>query len=443
MQNYTATSRQIIASCRNIAAGGANRPILIALSGGPDSMALFRAMIEAHVRIEAAHCNFHLRGEESNRDSRFVEEMCIHWNIPLHHLDVDTAAEALPGESTEMTCRRIRYDWFRKLRDSHSFYRIATGHNADDNIETFFLNTLRGSGLVGLKAMVADTGEIIRPLLRFSRRQIMQFLSESETGYITDSTNLESDYRRNFLRNDVLPLIESRWEGMRTAIGRTIEQLQSDERLLTAIVNRTLGDNPRLLTWDVVNDFPEPRTLLFRFLNRYGGSTYTAEEVERSLPRPRSGKRWRLAEGCNAVATATGLEICFDNEAQAEAAGFKEDALKFEWEEHAAADIDLASIITTRDNNVAWLPYPPVRYELRPIPPQARIHPFGMRGSQAVSSIVREAKLSLDDRRRMRVLVDKASGKVIWIPGIKRSRFHLLDGSEEKVYSIRLTTPIL
>ena len=439
-EHLSATSLQMVAECKSNGAASGGRPLLVALSGGPDSVALLLAMTASGTNIEAAHCNFHLRGEESMRDENFVKDLCESYGIKLHLLDVDVEKEALPGESTEMTCRRTRYAWFRKLRELHGFYRIVTGHNADDNVETLFLNLLRGAGLSGLKSMVADTGEIVRPLLKFSRRLIMQFLNETGASYITESTNLSSDYRRNFLRLEVLPLIESRWEGMRTAVNHSIELLQSEERLLQAVVSQSLSPGQKILSWDTINAFPEPQILVFRYLQQYGGSSFVASEITRSLPRPMSGKQWKLGDGCRAVTTRKGIEVVFDNpETEAAATGNStNNEMRFEWREHDMAEIDLQNIFANSDNDTAWLPFPPGRYELRSVPPQSRIQPIGMRGSQVVTSVIREAGLSLDERKRMKILIDRTSGKVIWIPGLKRARHHLVEGTESKIYSVTL-----
>lgn len=436
MIDLSANSSQIIAAARNASSGRGPYSVLVALSGGPDSVALLMALKLARVPIKAAHCNFHLRGEESDRDQRFVQELCARHEVPLFLQDFDVAEEQKrTGASMEMACRALRYEWFRQLKRDNSFFRLAVGHNADDNIETLLLNLLRGSGLSGLKGMVEDTGEIIRPLLQFPRKNLLDFLDEIGETYITDSTNLESDARRNFLRNEVIPLLESRWEGLRTSLGRSISILQADERILNHFIRQAMGSNRRLLPWDNINAFPDPSTLIFYFIHPYSGSSHIAMEVARSLPKPRNGKRWKLSDKAEAISTPAGLEIV-SNETEDTAEQTQTDEMQFAWEIIEGSPELIERIRHEADNSVAYLPYPESRYELRKVSPMARIHPLGMRGSQLVVNILRESGFSVDEKRRIRLLVDKTTGQIIWVPGLKRARHHLLTGTESKIYKI-------
>ena len=185
------------------------QPILVALSGGADSVALLRALHEAGCHSHAAHCNFHLRGDESMRDEQFVRDLCARLEIPLTVKDFDVAAwQQAHGGSVEMACRELRYAWFEQERERLQCSVIAVAHHADDQIETFFLNLLRGTGIKGLTGMSRLSGHIWRPLLVVSRQDILDYLFEIGQGYVTDSTNAQNDYRRNRLRNIVLPIVE-------------------------------------------------------------------------------------------------------------------------------------------------------------------------------------------------------------------------------------------
>ena len=124
--------------------------------------------------------------------------------------DVEKYMSDNKGTSTEMACRSLRYEWFFKIAEELQADRIVTGHNADDNIETLFLNLMRGSGTTGLKGMLPDNGKIWRPLLNFHRKDIEEYLEEKNLQFITDSSNLSSDYRRNYLRNEIFPMLRKR-----------------------------------------------------------------------------------------------------------------------------------------------------------------------------------------------------------------------------------------
>ena len=199
--------------------------VLVALSGGADSTALLLIMKELGYKLHALHCNFHLRGEESNRDQAFVEELCKKYDVPLSVRHFQTAEVAKErGISIEMAARELRYDWFKTLsnsplkgeniiplplREGRGGSFIAVAHHRDDQAETLLLNLLRGTGLRGLAGMPPKHDGIIRPLLCLSREEILQYLESKGQAYVTDSTNSERIAQRNRLRLDVMPLLRS------------------------------------------------------------------------------------------------------------------------------------------------------------------------------------------------------------------------------------------
>lgn len=275
--------------------------VVATVSGGADSVALLSVLSGCRgLRLLVAHCNFHLRGEESMRDQRVVESLCRNLGVELlvRDFDVDGYISGRRGVSVEMACRELRYEWFRSLMREHGADRIATGHNADDNIETLFLNLMRGSGTSGLKGMTDDTGEVWRPMLAVHRRDIVAYLEERGIGYITDSTNLVSDYRRNFIRNEVLPLLRTRWEGLDTALDRTLRHLREESLVVAYAVEGVLPEEGEPLTRERVLSFPSPELLVRRFIENAGPFTTTAGEVVAAMRADKSDvRRWRLSAG--------------------------------------------------------------------------------------------------------------------------------------------------
>ena len=274
--------------------------VVATVSGGADSVAMLSAVNAAGIEIIAAHCNFHLRGEESMRDQRHVAYVCSQLNVKLLTIDFDVEKHmsSRKGISVEMACRELRHEWFASLLSSLDADRIATGHNADDNIETLFLNLLRGSGTTGLRGMLPDNGKIWRPLLSFHRQEILQYLKERDLSYVTDSTNLQSDYRRNFLRNDIIPLLRSRWTGFDKALDRSITLLQKENKIVNACVEGALPTPGEPLHTDVVKAFPDPELLVRRFIEPLGPFTTTAGEVLSAIEADKpSVKKWTLRNG--------------------------------------------------------------------------------------------------------------------------------------------------
>ncbi|MBD5356710.1 MAG: tRNA lysidine(34) synthetase TilS [Bacteroides sp.] len=274
--------------------------VIATVSGGADSVAMLSAVRASGAEVIAAHCNFHLRGEESMRDEEHVREICSRLDVELKTIDFDVEAyiSSHKGISEEMACRELRHNWFNHLLTELKADRIATGHNADDNIETLFLNLLRGSGTSGLRGMLPDTGKIWRPLLSFHRPEIIEYISEKNLSFVTDSTNLESDYRRNFLRNDIIPLLRSRWAGFDKALDRSISLLREENKVITASVTANLPtpDNP--LPTATIANFPDPELLVRRYIEPVGPFTTTSSEVIAAIAANKPDiKTWKLRNG--------------------------------------------------------------------------------------------------------------------------------------------------
>ena len=240
---------------------------IVALSGGADSVALLRILHHLGYRIEAAHCNFHLRGAESDRDETFVKSLCSSLNIPIHLIHFDTAEYAsLHQVSIEMAARELRYGYFDQLCKDIGASAVCVAHHRDDAVETFLMNLLRGSGIHGLTGIRPRNGNVIRPLLCLSRDEIEQYLHSIGQDYVTDSTNLVDDVVRNKVRLNVLPLLKD--INLRAAenIGKFTCQCISLSRVyifLNAIV--ILDINREVFLYDTAVEFHICKELLFIF----------------------------------------------------------------------------------------------------------------------------------------------------------------------------------
>ena len=263
------------------------RPTIVALSGGADSVALLLLLVQEGFPVVAAHCNFHLRGEESDRDERFVRELCHSYDIPLHIRHFDTSASAKEeGISIEMAARRLRYAFFEELRTTLGAEAIAVAHHRDDNNETLLLNLVRGTGLRGLSGMKWKNGHIVRPLLGVSRQEIVAFLKEKEQPYVTDSTNAETLYKRNKIRHELLPLLRELNPAIDEALSTTIEHLAEaellyDELIKTYYAEGLLQSTPEGFFIDLnqLKSSTAPSTLLHEALKDYGFNPATVADI--------------------------------------------------------------------------------------------------------------------------------------------------------------------
>jgi tRNA(Ile)-lysidine synthase len=254
-----------------------NSNVIVGLSGGADSVALLYILHSLGYRCIAAHCNFHLRGDESDRDENFARTLTAEMDIPFFHIDFETKAFAEKNKlSIEMAARQLRYEWFEQLRINHGAEAIAVAHHLDDSIETLLMNLVRGTGLKGLTGIPCRNEFVVRPLLCLSREDIMAYLMQYNLSCVEDSTNASTEYTRNKFRHEVLPLLESINPSIRKTLYQTIERFTGTEgfymhsirelekKLIEKQADRVLIDKNGLL------DHPHHKTILFELLQPYG-----------------------------------------------------------------------------------------------------------------------------------------------------------------------------
>lgn len=400
--------------------------IVVGVSGGADSTAMLVALHAVGKPLFVVTCDFHLRGEESTRDRRFVVALCRRLGVECLEADIDVDGwRREHGGSVEMACRDTRYALFRKTLRERGASRIAVAHNADDNVETMLLNLFRGTGIEGLRGMEPDTGEIIRPLLGVGRREILEYLAEKGEEFVTDSTNLESDYRRNFVRNRVLPLIEERWPGMRDAVALTQRNLRGEAAVLRRALAPAQGD---VLQWDAIRECGDARTMVHRFASRFGASAAQIEEIARHSASPRPGSYWKVRDG-EISSERDGLH--FDS--------LKEQPPLLQWAGLENTPETMSTIRADRSNSAFYTCRAPENYMLRGVRAGDRIAPLGMKGTMAVSDIMKDAKLTRRQKRLTRVLCDATTGEILWIEGLKRSRHDLVAPADRAIF--RLAKP--
>lgn len=408
------------------------RSALVTVSGGADSVALLcacaRVAATLGLRLEAANCNFHLRGDESDRDSAFSAELCKRLGIQLHRLDYDVDAYRTlhPGVSIEMACRELRYADFFRLCSERCLDRVATAHNADDDIETMMLALLRGSGSRGLRGMDFDNGKVIRPLLGIHRWEIETYLSAIEQDFVTDSSNLTSDYRRNFIRHDILHLLETRWPGARKSISRTLSIMKEESAIVEDHYRNQLAKlSPDPTTLMVYEDEVTTGTIM-RFLEPFGGNPSIAEEIALSLNKVFNRRSWRLSDRYEAILERDRLIIAENDR--------KTEEPYIIWERLDMSPGLFAEIKCNHNHDIIYLPHGEEEYELRRPRIGDRMAPLGMKGTRLVSDIISDAKLDHQAKEAVWVLTRRCDGEIIWVTGLKRSRHDLVDGDAQWAY---------
>lgn len=260
--------------------------VLVGLSGGPDSMALIHILIQLGYNCIAGHCNFHLRGENSNSDAAFVNRWCAENDIPLFTIDFDTESYATSKKiSIEMAARELRYDWFEKIRLEQNATSIGIAHHKDDSVETILINLIRGTGIKGLTGIPITNKYIVRPLLDVSRSEIMEYLSLNEVPYVIDNTNEEEIYTRNTLRLKVLPTLEKINPSVKNSIVTTANNLKEVEKIYDAYIQyataTVLQDN--LIDIAKLQQTYSHQSVLFEILSPLGFTPSVIEDIANNL----------------------------------------------------------------------------------------------------------------------------------------------------------------
>ena len=264
--------------------------VLVALSGGADSVALLRMLVQLGYHCHAVHCNFHLRGEESCRDEQFSMEICraLHVDIEVLHFDTQEYAEE-HKLSIEMAARELRYREFERIRNEKSLDVIAVAHHQDDAVETFILNLVRGAGINGLTGMRVKNGHVVRPLLCLTRDEVLEYLDKLQQPYVTDSTNLTDMYARNKVRLNVLPMLQQINSAAKENIAQTAIHLSE----AAIIYNRAMNEASKQMTTICDDGFDiniaslletdVPQAHLFEMLKPCGFNSSQVADIFRAL----------------------------------------------------------------------------------------------------------------------------------------------------------------
>jgi tRNA(Ile)-lysidine synthase len=423
--------RTYINRCNLIADGD---KVILALSGGIDSMVLADLLLKTEMEFVAAHCNFHLRGEESDGDEQFVREFAERKRVKLFvkHFDTEQYAEE-KRVSIEMAARDLRYAWFEELRQQLGYDKIAVAHHADDQAETFFINLLRGAGLRGLKGMQPQNGVIIRPLLWASREQIHQYAIDNQITWREDHTNAESVYLRNKIRNQLLPVFDELHPEARQGLYKSLEHLSAENELYRVLLNDKLaqiveydGDIQRLPFLDNVGPSTGSGTsslafqLLFEWLRQYGFNTdqccFIYEAIGTGIGNHYYSPTHQVVIGRDDLQLS---EIKEQNDDEIQIGTGEEEIL-------SPVHLRLSRLsknddfVIDQSSEVAQLDLDKIRFPLilRHWRQGDRFHPLGMKGSKLLSDFFVDQKFT-EWQKQNAWLLTNAEGDILWVVGFR------------------------
>lgn len=401
---------------------------IVALSGGADSVALLLLLDEMGYKVHALHCNFHLRGEESDRDERFCEDLCLKKNIPFHRIHFDTLMYAETHKmSVEMAARELRYRYFEQLRKDIGAEGICVAHHQDDTVETVLLNLVRGTGLRGLTGIQPRNGAILRPLLCVTRTEIEAYLATKQQDYVTDSTNLETDFVRNKIRLQVVPLLRQLNPAVSENIVRTAEHLTEAQKVLDAVVDTYKGSNQ--LDLCALQQVGSAEYIVFEWLKQYG---FNGSQVQQVIS----------AETGSIFSSPTGYEVLKDRDrllVEPTIMAFTPIRIPEEGTyvlpDDRRLNVRRSNPFVSKDSHEATLDARQVRFPLtvRRVEEGDWMIPYGMTGRKLLSDLMTDLKMSLFDRRRQLVVVD-AQGAVVWAIGLRTDhRCRVTDATQEVI----------
>ena len=426
---------------------------LVALSGGADSVCLLLLLKQLGYSVEAIHCNFHLRGDESDRDESFCRQLCDEQQIKLHLVHFDTQAYAqLHKVSIEMAARQLRYRHFAQLCHDAEFQGVCVAHHQDDVAETVLLNLIRGTGLKGLsgikslQSMIFQLNgqddstfqlPIIRPMLCVSRDEITDFLTQIGQTYVTDSTNLIPDVQRNKIRLQVLPLLREINPSVSRNIVETAENLAfADEYLDESVEQDLFGMYDEITLMAAPNTFSVPVSrvnseyLLYRMLNPYGFTSAQIKQIYSRLDAPTGTEYYSdthilVFDRGRLLIEETGKKPFREMRIPEEGTYMISDDTKIKIERvplEEGFQIPSASDVIAVDADKLQMPL-----TVRLAKEGDRFIPFGMKGSKLVSDFLTNEKLSLLEKRRQLVIAD-STDKILWIVSRRPdNRFRITD----------------
>ena len=421
---------------------------LVALSGGADSVALLFALKKLGYNIEAAHCNFHLRGEESDRDEDFCKNLCRELDIKLHlaHFDTQTNA-SLHGISIEMAARNLRYNYFKALLKDINASAVCVAHHKDDSAETLLLNLVRGTGIEGLTGIKSKNNRIVRPFLCVRRNEIINYLEQQNQSFVIDSSNLVNDVQRNKIRLDVMPLLQTINPLVVEHLNQTGEYIEEAASILNTALeqmqNRVVllkTEEQTIIDIERLEKEQSSSYLLWYILKNYGFNAAQIKQISCGL-KTSVGRVW---ESTTHALTINNNKIIVEPLFTCDSKEYRliEEGL---YHLNSKLSIEIKKEPYSIDNGFSkdpknvWIDADKVVFPLsvRLIKEGDRMIPLGMKGSKLISDMLTDTKVSYFDRQRQYVLLNNDQ-QIIWLLGRRIDDRYKITSSTKTVLKIKL-----
>lgn len=416
------------------------KPVVVGISGGADSVALLHILVSLGYKCIAAHCNFNLRGDESSRDEQFTTDFTQRLQVPLCKISFETNKYAQENRlSVEMAARELRYRWFEELLNTYDADAVAVAHHRDDSVETLLINLTRGSGLTGLTGIKPKNGNVVRPLLCVSREDIYAYIENNGLEYVTDSSNSSDIYTRNFIRLKVIPLLEEINPSVKASLARTANHLYDASLIYNHSIEearRVIIQNNRL-SISALLSFPAPATILYEMLKPYGFSRTVCESIFTVLEKD-SGKIFyssthRLLKDRSDLL----IDVLSGEDNRAYLINLEDDNVDLPVELKPEIVVIKEDYQIEKDRKFAYFDFDKLSFPLvlRHWQEGDWFVPFGMKGKKKISDYFSDKKFSLFDKEKTWLL---CSGQdVIWIVGERTDNRYRIEKTTKRVLKLK------
>lgn len=416
------------------------KPVVVGISGGADSVALLHILVSLGYKCIAAHCNFNLRGDESFRDEQFTIDFTKRLQVPLCKISFETNKYAQENRlSVEMAARELRYRWFEELLNTYDADAVAVAHHRDDSVETLLINLTRGSGLTGLTGIKPKNGNVVRPLLCVSREDIYAYIENNGLEYVTDSSNSSDIYTRNFIRLKVIPLLEEINPSVKASLARTANHLYDASLIYNHSIEearKVIIQNNRL-SISVLLSFPAPATILYEMLKPYGFSRTVCESIFTVLEKD-SGKIFyssthRLLKDRSDLL----IDVLSGEDNRAYLINLEDDNVDLPVELKPEIVVIKEDYQIEKDKKFAYFDFDKLSFPLvlRHWQEGDWFVPFGMKGKKKISDYFNDKKFSLFDKEKTWLL---CSGQdVIWIVGERTDNRYRIEKTTKRVLKLK------
>lgn len=420
--------------------------LLVAFSGGVDSVVLANLLHKSGYNIELAHCNFQLRGQEAKDDTVFCESFAKSINAPFHVIYFDTKTYASEHKlSIQMAARELRYNWFKTLKAEHHFDYILTAHHANDNVETLFVNLIRGTGIKGLQGIPEKQNNMVRPLLFATKDDIRAYAEKENLSYREDSSNQEVKYKRNFIRHQIVPELKKLNPAIEETIHTSIQFFKQSSEIITEYAqlkfqsickeeNHWLYIDIELLLLE-----KQKETLLFEWLYNKQFKTSQIQQLTEALnTEDRVGKLFSSATH----------QLVIDRKYIIVKVLNKEEEIKeftitsISDTKHLPIDLsfeEITNVSFSKNANEISIPYSVDLFplKLRRWKQGDKFKPFGMDGFKKLSDFFKDQKLSLFEKENVWILENKEH--IIWVIGYRMDDRCRVNEGTEKILRIRVS----